>query len=205
MTSYLVGAVVLASFVGLSIWQWREQDREHPIELWKQRYPGPEAIFIELGAALGLARERQRGDLRWLGKVFLTPVWFFWGALRAQRPEQQLLRWRLVGARDGRAATVFLDAEGATLGVAGAMPALWVTPDAPLDQQEGLRALHPVGSERWWKSTRIIQALFALGAGSLRTDDVALHARVVLDALAPSSRRALVAKLMDLVRVLEER
>ncbi len=203
MILYLLAAIFLVSFVGLSIWQWREQGREHPITLWSQRYPGPEAVAAELEAALGLPRERRAGGLRWLGNVFLTPVWLFWGALRAQRSEQQLLRWRVVGVRQGRAVSVSLDADGATIEIACTRPGVWVEPGPALEQQEGLRPLHPVGGPRWAQTTPLIEASFALGATSIRTDAGVLVARVPLDALSPTARLRLFAALEALVATLE--
>jgi hypothetical protein len=169
----LVGAAVVvlgAGVVGTLAWR-RVYAREMPLQLWGLGFDNAERAARALAETTGLDVERQNDGLAWVAALFLAPIWFIWGDLRSRRPERHLARWRLRGKHAGREARVMLGADGSQIAVACAgSDGIAVDLSRPLEHQEGLRVLHPVGGERWQRSLVHFQALTRLGLTRLRLD-----------------------------------
>jgi hypothetical protein len=163
--------VVGTGAVGTLAWR-RVYVREMPLQLWGLELDNAERAARVLAEATGLDVERQNDGLAWVAALFLAPIWFIWGDLRTRRPERHLARWRLHGKRAaGREVRITLGPDGSLVAVASSgSDGIAVDLSRPLEHQEGLRGLHPVGGERWQRSLAHFEALTHLGLTRLRLD-----------------------------------
>ena len=204
MTVFLV---VGAAAVSLALGMWafrRAYFTERPMRLWSTDFPDAGAVAHALGQRAGLRAEQAPAGSDWIGNFFLAPVWLFWGDLRSGRAETRLSRWRLVGAPAGRELRVQLgpDRVRAAAKLDRAVP-LWARTHEALEQQEGLRPFHPVGSPRWVEATTRLRALFAGGADEVRVHGSELTATAALATLSPEKLQVLLFALEALASHLE--
>jgi hypothetical protein len=161
--------VVILTLAVLSVPYRTSFLRERPFTHRGVEYPHATALAHQLGEASALAPAQAPPGLDWIADFFLAPVWLFWGDLRSRRPVNRLRRWRLDGTRpSGLAAFVQLGPDLVQLGLVIAAPSCKAVAGVALDQQEELRVLHPVGSERWQRGAAALTRLFALGALEVR-------------------------------------
>lgn len=175
-------AVLGAGIVGTIAWR-RAYAREMPLSIWGREFASAEAAARALAETTRLDIARQSDGLGWVAALFLAPIWFIWGDLRTRRPERHLTRWDLSGKRNAdRTATIALGADGSTIAVACAAHAgVAVDLARPLDDQEGLRMLHPVGGERWQRAVGHLDALKGLGVTRLCLENGMLEGELPLE------------------------
>jgi hypothetical protein len=167
--------------------------KDDPVLLWHRAWTSGAEAAAFLAAACHLTREARSLKWSWLTDLLLAPIFVFWGPMTSMLPERALARWRLVGARPGgRSLRIDMPAGRANLSIACVSDAaFWVSAsrdgaDWPLEEQEGVRLLHPVGSRRWQDGTALIRSAFALGIDRVRAEDGRLLADVELGERGPS-------------------
>jgi hypothetical protein len=173
----------------------RERTRERPLRLWGREWAGPHAAAQGFADATELSLHERPTTLRWIGSFFLSPVWLLWGdtfGSESLRPGTQLVRWWVEGkGANGRQRRVDLDQQYATFSLScETTHTLWTSAHRDgsqrrLEQEEGLRLLHPIGSERWRSGAPLIERIFALGLDRLQLADGRLSARVSLSDAGP--------------------
>jgi hypothetical protein len=192
MLAIAAATLLTVSLVTAIIGYRRARDLEEPVFVWRREWASAAEAVSALASATGLTRERAPEHWRWLRTFLLAPIWLFWGPMTSMRSEIRLARWRLVGARPGgRTLRIELPSERAQLSVACETRAsLWASARRdgaswPLEEQEGLRFLHPVGDVRWRAGTALIRVAFELGLDRVRVEDGALRAEVELSERGP--------------------
>ncbi len=190
----LIAILMLGVVLALSIAGYRrDRDKDELVRLWRRDWPSAAEAASALASATGLHCERAPARFGWLRTFLLAPIWLFWGPMTSMTPEGRLMRWRLTGARpSGRALHIELCSGYAELSLkCEARASLWAsaTRDGAswsLEEQEGLRLMHPIGSARWQEGTTLLRAAFAVGLDRLRLENGALLAKVDLDERAPT-------------------
>ncbi|MEO6953359.1 MAG: hypothetical protein ABI321_16280 [Polyangia bacterium] len=204
MTAILLVAAC-AVVVALGMWSFRQAYfAERPMRLWGTDFPDAAAVAEVLAGRTDLRAQQAPEGTDWLGHFFLAPAWVFWGDLRSGRAETRLSRWSLVGSLDVHEVRVQLgpDQVRASAKLSKASQ-LWARAAAPLEQQEGLRWFHPVGSTRWVEAVARLQSLFAAGAEEVRVEAGELVATVPLVVLTPQKLAVLLFALEALTTHLE--
>lgn len=200
VTLLLTGALCIW---GVIAWR-RTYLLEVPLTFGGRALPTAEAAAQIVGDETSLAPTRVADGLGWVAALFLAPIWFIWGDLRTRRPERHLARWRLLGARGDRPAQIALHPDVETVAVACTRSAFAADSARPFDEQEGLRALHPMGGERWQRGLHHAAALQALGFVRLRGDDGLLLGQRAFDATrATASYARALDELVALAALLE--
>ena len=166
---------------------------DEPIRLWGSSWASTAEAADALSQAMGLARERRREGSGWLSSILMAPVWFLWDPMGTDIDSMlRLAPWRLTGARaSGRFVRVEFPAGRVQLALRCELDAFFSAKAKRdgkhwrLDEQEGLRLLHPVGGPGWQEGTCLVEAAFAQGADSLRLRDGMLVAEVAIDERGP--------------------
>lgn len=204
MTVFLIVAACAVA-LALGMWSFRRGYlAERPMRLWDADFMDAASVAQALGQRAGLYAEQAPPGTAWVGNFFLAPVWLFWGDLRSGRPETRLSRWALRGSLGARELHVQLgpDEVRAAVKLEKASP-LWARAQAALEQQEGLRPFHPVGSPRWVEATTRLKSLFASGADEVRVANGRLVATAPLATLSPERLPVLLLALEALASHLE--
>jgi hypothetical protein len=200
LTLLLSGALCIW---GVIAWR-RTYLLEVPLTFGGRALPTAEAAARVVGEETSLVPARGADGLGWVAALLLAPIWFIWGDLRTRRSERHLARWRLLGARGDRPAQIALHPDVETVAVACARSAFAADLERPLDEQEGLRALHPMGGERWQRGLQHVASLQALGFVRLRGDDGLLLGKRAFDATrATASYARALDELAALAALLE--
>jgi len=192
----LLEILIAASFAiifALSVPAYRRALRQdEPMRLWRHEWASSAEAASALGSAAGLACERRPESWSWLRSFLLAPIWLFWGPMTSMQPELRLARWWLAGTRtSGRAVRIEMPSQRAKLSITcKACVPLWASASRdgkgwPLEEQEGLRLLHPIDGVRWKEGSALIRAAFALGIDHLRVENSTLLADVALDERGP--------------------
>lgn len=189
-------AIALLTLVFAIIVPMYRRHREHddPVRLWGRSWPTTAEAAEALACAMGLTRERRLEGSSWLASIVMAPVWILWDPMGTDIDSmRRLAPWRLVGARtSGRSVRVEFPAEHVQFALQCQSEAFFTANASrdgapwPLDEQEGLRLLHPIGGEGWQEGTRLIQEAFALKLDRLTLRDHLLFAATALDERGPS-------------------
>ena len=169
----------------------REQDAS--VRLWGRSWESTAEAAEALASAMGLARERSREGSSWLSAILMAPIWLLWDPMGIELDSmRRLARWRLVGARaSGRSVRVEFPGERVQFALRCESHAFfWAMAKRddtpwPIEEQEGLRLLHPIGGPRWQHGSELIHDAFAQSLGSLRLRGETLFAEMTLDERGP--------------------
>lgn len=173
-----------------------------PLTLWGMTFESAEAVANHLHALTGLRVVRRPAGSRWLLALVLDPILLIWGDLRSRRPERHLDGWSLEATPEIEPSVrIELSPLRASIGVRSEV-ALWTDGARAWTEEEGLRAWHPVGGDRWAHGTTRLEVLRARGVTRLRHADGMLWADAPLDTVDAASYPTLIANLTELARPL---
>ena len=165
--------------------------RDEPMRLWGRRWESTAEAAEALAGAMGLASARR--PKRWWVTLLMAPVWLLWDPMGTDVDSmQRLAPWLLTGARaSGRSVRVEFPAERVRFALGCESRAFFSAKAKrggvrwPLEEQEGLRLLHPIGGLRWQEGTQLIEAAFAQSLDSLTLRGGTLVADMALDDRGP--------------------